>query len=132
MHDNFLRSKDIAIIAYGETRLERRSGKSPYELASQVAAELLGKTNLTPKDIDGLGTTSTLSDCTNPFYSNFCADYLGITPRWLAISGYALALLVLVGSYYISWSFFVFPAWVALVSIFILVDNFRPRPALAE
>lgn len=83
MKDNFLKSKDIAIIAYGETKLERRSGKSSYELASQVAAELLSKTNLMPKDIDGLGTTSTLSDCTNPFYSNFCADYLGITPRWL-------------------------------------------------
>ena len=86
MKDNFLRSKDIAIIAYGETKLERRSGKSPYELASQVAAELLGKTQLSPKDIDGFGTNATMSDCTNPFYSNFCADYLGLSPRWLQTS----------------------------------------------
>ncbi|MBI4292173.1 MAG: thiolase family protein [Betaproteobacteria bacterium] len=83
MNDNFLKSKDIAIIAYGETKLERRSGKSPYELASQVAAELLGKTQLTPKDIDGFATTVPMSECTNPFYSNFCVDYLGLTPRWL-------------------------------------------------
>ena len=86
MNDNFLRSKDIAIIAYGETKLERRSGKAPYELASQVASELFSRTNLTPKDIDGFGTTTSLSDCTNPFYSNFCVDYLGITPRWLQTS----------------------------------------------
>jgi len=55
--------------------------------------------------------------------------YTGIAPRWLAISGYALALLVLLGSYYISWSAFVFPAWVALVSIFMIIDNFSRRPA---
>lgn len=55
--------------------------------------------------------------------------YTGITPRWLAISGYALSLLLLFGSYYISWSFFVFPVWVALISIFIIVDNLRRRPA---
>jgi hypothetical protein len=56
--------------------------------------------------------------------------YTGITPRWLAISGYALSLLLLFGSYYISWSFFVFPVWVALISIFIIVDNLRRRPAI--
>ncbi len=56
------------------------------------------------------------------------AIYTGIAPRWLAIFGYALALLLLLGSYYISWSFVVFPMWVALISISILIDNLR-RPA---
>jgi hypothetical protein len=55
------------------------------------------------------------------------ALYTAIAPRWLAIFGYALALLLLFGSYFISWSFFVFPLWVALISISILVDNLR-RP----
>ena len=50
-----------------------------------------------------------------------------IAPRWLAILGYALALPLLFGSYYFSWSFVVFPMWVFLFSIFILVDNLR-RP----
>ncbi len=58
--------------------------------------------------------------------------YTGITPRWLAISGYALSLLVLFGSYYISWSFLVFPLWVALISVFIIIDNLRRRPAPAK
>jgi len=58
-------------------------------------------------------TTSTLS------------IYTAIAPRWLAILGYALALLLLFGSYYICWSFFIFPLWVFLLSICILVDNYR-------
>jgi hypothetical protein len=53
------------------------------------------------------------------------ALYTGIAPRWLAILGYALALLLLFGSYYISWSFFVFPLWVALISGSILADDLR-------
>jgi hypothetical protein len=53
------------------------------------------------------------------------ALYTRITPRWLAMFGYALSLLLLFGSYYISWSFLVFPLWVILLSICILADNLR-------
>ena len=80
---NFLGSKDIAIIAYSELKNERRSGKTAYELASAVMSELLEKTGLQTKAIDGLALTIPLSECGNPFWSNFVADYLGITPRWL-------------------------------------------------
>jgi len=55
------------------------------------------------------------------------ALYTGIAPRWLAVFGYALALLLLFGSYYISWSFAVFPFWVFLLSVCILADNFRRK-----
>ena len=51
----------------------------------------------------------------------------GFAPRWLAIFGYILALLLLLGSYYISWSFVVFPVWVFLISFYILRDNLRRR-----
>ena len=51
----------------------------------------------------------------------------GFTPRWLAIFGYILALLLLIGSYYISWSFAVFPVWVFLISFYILRYNLRRR-----
>jgi hypothetical protein len=55
--------------------------------------------------------------------------YAGIAPRWMGILGYALALILLFGSYYISWSFIVLPVWVLLISAYILVDNFRsPTP----
>ena len=51
--------------------------------------------------------------------------YTGVAPRWIAILGYVLALILLLGSYYLTWSFVVMPLWVLLISIHILIDNFR-------
>jgi len=59
------------------------------------------------------------------------AIYTGFAPRWLAVVGYVLSLLVLAGSYYISWSFVVFPVWVLLISIYILTDNIRRSAEVA-
>ena len=53
------------------------------------------------------------------------AVYTRFAPRWLAFSGYALALVLLLGSYYITWGFLVFPVWVFLLSSCILFENFR-------
>ena len=53
------------------------------------------------------------------------ALYTEFVARWIAYLGYVLASVLLVGSYYISWGFFVLPAWVLLVSIYILIDNLR-------
>ena len=53
------------------------------------------------------------------------AIYTRFAPRWLAILGYALALSLLFGSYYLSWSFVVFPLWVLVVSIYILMSQVR-------
>jgi hypothetical protein len=58
-------------------------------------------------------STSTTAICT------------GLMPRWLAILGGSLALLLLFGSYYIPWSFVVFPFWVFLISIWLLTHNPR-------
>ena len=49
--------------------------------------------------------------------------YTGIAPRWIALVGYLLALILLIGSFYISWGFAVLPVWVFLISIYILIDN---------
>jgi hypothetical protein len=51
------------------------------------------------------------------------AIFTGFAPRWLAILGYGLALLVLFGSYQIAWSFVVFPIWVFTASTYIFIDN---------
>ena len=51
------------------------------------------------------------------------AIYTGFTPRWLAILGYALAPVLLFGSYHLTWGFAVFPLWVLLISITIFLDN---------
>lgn len=53
--------------------------------------------------------------------------YTAIAPRWIALVGYLLALILLIGSYYINWSFAVLPVWVFLISIYLLIDNLR-RP----
>ena len=83
MAKNFLESKDVCIVAYGETKIDRASGKTAYELAAGAAEELFAKTKLKPKDIDGVGFTVPMSECSNPFWSNYCTDYLGISTRWL-------------------------------------------------
>ena len=51
--------------------------------------------------------------------------YTQCAPRYIGFLGYVLALLLLFGSHLLEWSFFVFPIWVLLLSIQILVDNLR-------
>jgi len=51
------------------------------------------------------------------------AIYTGLTPRWLAIGGYVIAVVLLIGSSYFDWSLLVFPLWVFLVSLSILWDR---------
>jgi hypothetical protein len=51
------------------------------------------------------------------------AIYTEITPRSMALGGYALSLLLLFGSSYIPWIIVVFPIWVLLISTYILVDD---------
>jgi hypothetical protein len=51
------------------------------------------------------------------------ALFTKLTPRWLAIAGYVIALVLLVGSYQLEWSLMVFPFWVLLVSLSILRDT---------
>jgi hypothetical protein len=49
-------------------------------------------------------------------------------PRALAFLGYAIALVLLFGSSLLEWSSLLFPAWVLLVSVYLLVVSFRKQP----
>jgi hypothetical protein len=51
------------------------------------------------------------------------ALYTRLTPRWLAVAGYVIAVALLFGSYYLDWSLLVFPFWVLLVSLSILLEK---------
>jgi hypothetical protein len=51
-----------------------------------------------------------------------------IFPRWLAFLGYALALLLLLTIGTIAWTPMVFPLWVLLASVCILMQKFRGQP----
>lgn len=55
-----------------------------------------------------------------------------IAPAWIAWLGYAAAAFLLFGSGFLDWVLFVFPGWVLLLSIYILLDNLHgASPATA-
>jgi hypothetical protein len=54
-----------------------------------------------------------------------------VTPRWMALLGYALALLLLVTISRLSGIILVFPLWILLISIYILIENYRRGPDAA-
>jgi len=53
----------------------------------------------------------------------------GIFPRWMAYLGYGLALALLLCIGYLSWALLVFPLWVLLISIHILLANLDTKQA---
>jgi hypothetical protein len=55
----------------------------------------------------------------------------GIVPRWMAFLGFALALTLLVSNTTIDGILMVFPLWVLLISVYILIDNLRGAPRTA-
>jgi hypothetical protein len=52
-----------------------------------------------------------------------------VAPRWMALLGYALALLLLVSISRFSWVILVFPLWILLISVQILIEAFRRKSA---
>jgi hypothetical protein len=48
---------------------------------------------------------------------------IGIFPRWMAFLGYAMALFLILSLGYFFWAPLVFPVWVLLISIYILMAN---------
>jgi len=52
-----------------------------------------------------------------------------IAPMWIACLGYASAGFLLLGSGYLDWVLFVFPCWVLLLSVHILLDNLHRTSA---
>ena len=51
------------------------------------------------------------------------AIHTHFTALWISLLGYASAVFLFLGSDYVDWAVFVFPAWVLLVSGYILIDN---------
>jgi len=51
----------------------------------------------------------------------------GVMPRWLALLTYVVALALIIGISFYPWTTLFFPVWVFLISIYILVLNFRHK-----
>jgi hypothetical protein len=54
---------------------------------------------------------------------------VGVAPRWLVVSGYATGVLLLVTLAFSDWVELLFPAWVLVVSLWVLVAGSRSRVA---
>jgi hypothetical protein len=55
---------------------------------------------------------------------------IGIFPRWMAFLGLAFALYLLLGIGRWTWSPLVFPIWAFVISVYILIANFRSEPTV--
>jgi hypothetical protein len=55
----------------------------------------------------------------------------GIVPRWLVAIGYVVAVVLLLAPPRTVWAVLLFPIWVLLLSVHILVTSFRPAPTPA-
>jgi hypothetical protein len=60
------------------------------------------------------------------------ALYTRFVPPWIAFLGYAVGLLLFFGSIYTNLVFLAFPAWVTVLSTYILVDNLRNPAAVPK
>jgi hypothetical protein len=57
----------------------------------------------------------------------------GVMPRWLSVVTYLLALVLLLSFNMSVWMILIFPGWVFVISLYILVQNLRRRePEMAE
>ena len=55
----------------------------------------------------------------------------GIVPRWLVAVGFVVALVLLLAPPRTVWAVLLFPTWVLLLSLHLLVSSFREAPATA-
>lgn len=79
--------KDVAIAGYAETKIDVRGGRTSYELAGDALDQILRQTNVDKSEIDGLLVSETMSESANPFWAQYMADVLGISPTWLELLG---------------------------------------------
>jgi hypothetical protein len=54
-----------------------------------------------------------------------------VMPRWLAFITYGSALILMFSISYSTWVTLLFPAWVLVISLYILVQSLRPDPSFA-
>ncbi len=79
--------RDVAIAGYAETKIDVRAGRTSYELAGDALDQILRQTKVDKSEIDGLLVSETMSESADPFWAQYMADVLGITPTWLELLG---------------------------------------------
>jgi acetyl-CoA acetyltransferase len=88
MYDNReWRMRDVAIVGYAETKIDVATGRNSYDFAGDVLNEISIKYGVDREDIDGLAVSETMSETGNPFWAQYVADVLGLSPTWLELMG---------------------------------------------
>ena len=55
-----------------------------------------------------------------------------VMPRWLALVTFILALVLLISITFLPWVTLVFPSWVIVISVYILILNYRYQQELSS
>jgi acetyl-CoA acetyltransferase len=79
--------RDVAIVGYAETKIDVATGRNSYDFAGDVLNEISIKYGVDREDIDGLAVSETMSETGNPFWAQYMADVLGLSPTWLELMG---------------------------------------------
>jgi len=98
------------VTAYG-IEFDRLPGSATFTVARAVAYKIMNVYAVR------MAAVFTIATCT-------LAIRTGFVSRWIAFIGYAAALALLFAGRHIDWIVLVFPLWVLLLSLHILVDNF--------
>ena len=101
-----------AIVIVNAARPEALANSTPFALARAFAFNLVNVYAIKMAGVFMM-VTSTVALRT------------GFLARWIAFLGFAMALVLLFASQLFDWSFAIFPAWVVLISVYILIDNFQ-------
>ncbi len=52
---------------------------------------------------------------------------IGVFPKWVIFLSYGLGLIMLLNFFFVEWLIIIFPVWVLLISILVLVENYRAK-----
>jgi hypothetical protein len=92
-------------------------GSATFSVARAIAYEVMNVYAIK------MAAVFTVVTCTLALRTRF-------VPLWIAVAGYAAALVLLFANRYVEWAMLVFPLWVLLISLYILADSLRaPREA---
>jgi acetyl-CoA acetyltransferase len=70
--------RDVAIVAYSETKIVQKSDRDVWELGAEILEDLLNKTGMEKGEIDGLILSAAQTGAGNPFWAQTTSDQLAL------------------------------------------------------
>lgn len=107
------------IIMVYETMTEKMAGSGVYTYARTLVYQVMNVYAIK------MAAAFMITACT-------ISRATAIFPRWIAYLGYVLAVGLLLGSSFFYWAPVLFPLWVLLVSVSILLSNLRTTASISD